>query len=96
VTGSEEADRERQAGDPDHDSDPPQQLQPQIPLLQESGTHAPLLHVSLHPQDGVHVFDGHIPFVHMPPPVQPHLPPQPSLPPQVPSLGHLGVQQLPP
>jgi hypothetical protein len=75
---------------------PPQQLQPQIPLGQESGTHAPLLQVSLQAQVGLQVFVEHIPFMHMLPPVQPHLPPHPSLPPQVPSLGQLGVQQLPP
>jgi hypothetical protein len=30
------------------------------------------------------------------PPTQPHVPPQPSPPPQVPSVGQLGLQQLPP
>ena len=75
---------------------PPQQLQPQTPLGQESGTHVPLLQVSLQAQVGEHVFVGQVPFWHMPPPTQPHFPPQPSLLPQVPSLGQLGVQQLPP
>ena len=56
----------------------------------------PLLHVSVHAQLGEQVLVGHIPFMHMPPPVQPHFPPQPSLLPQVPSRGQLGVQQLPP
>ena len=75
---------------------PPQQLQPQIPVSQNSGTHVPLLHVSVQGQVGEQVFVGHIPFVHLPPPVQLQVPPQPSLPPQVPSLAHFGVQQLPP
>jgi hypothetical protein len=56
----------------------------------------PLLQVSVHAQVGEQVLVGHIPFMHMPPPVQPHFPPQPSLLPQVPSRGQLGVQQLPP
>jgi hypothetical protein len=55
-----------------------------------------LLQVSPQPQVGVQIFEGHIPFVHLPPPVQPQVPPQLSEPPQVPSLGHFGVQQLPP
>ena len=74
----------------------PQQLQPQIPFPQTSEMQLPLLQVWPQPQVGLQVFVGHIPFVHMPPPTQPHLPPQPSLPPQVPSFGQLGVQQLPP
>ena len=75
---------------------PPQQLQPQIPLSQNSGTQLPLLHVSPQAQLGLQIFCGHIPLMHLPPPVQPQVPPQPSLPPQLPSLGQLGVQQLPP
>jgi hypothetical protein len=75
---------------------PPQQLQPQIPVSQKSGKQVPLLQVSPQPQVGVQVFVGHIPFVHLPPPVQPQVPPHPSLAPQVPSFGQLGVQQLPP
>jgi hypothetical protein len=75
---------------------PPQQLQPQMPLSQNSGTQFPLLQVSPQAQVGVQVFDGHMPFVHLPPPVQPQVPPHPSAAPQVPSLGHFGVQQLPP
>jgi hypothetical protein len=75
---------------------PPQQLQPQIPLSQKSGRHVPSLRVSPQAQVGVQIFDGHMPFVHMAPLLQPHLPPHPSAPPQVPSLGQLGVQQLPP
>ncbi len=35
---------------------PPQQLQPQIPLSQNSGTQVPLLHVLPQPQVGVQVF----------------------------------------
>ena len=58
--------------------------------------HAPLLQVSLQPQTGLQVLVGHIPFVHLPPPVQPQVPPQLSDAPQVPSFGQLGVQQLPP
>jgi hypothetical protein len=75
---------------------PPQQLHPQIPDGHDSGTHAPLLQVSPQAQMLLQIFAGHFPFVHVPPPVQPHLPPQPSLPPQVPSLGQVGLQQLPP
>ena len=58
--------------------------------------HAPLLQVSPQPQTGLQVLVGHIPFVHLPPPVQPQTPPHPSAAPQVPSFGQLGVQQLPP
>jgi hypothetical protein len=65
-------------------------------LSQNRGTQVPLLQVSVQPQVGVQVFVGHIPFVHLPPPGQPQAPPHPSPAPQVPSLGHLGVQQLPP
>jgi hypothetical protein len=75
---------------------PPQQLQPQIPESQNSGTHVPLLQVSPQLQVGLQIFVGHMPFMHLPPPTQPQVPPQLSLPPQVPSLGHFGVQQLPP
>ena len=71
-------------------------MQPQIPVGHDSGTHAPLLQVSVQSQTGLQLLPGHMPFVHMPPPVQPHLPPQPSLPPQVPSVGQTGLQQLPP
>jgi len=55
-----------------------------------------LLQVSPQAQRGLQIFAGHLPFVQVPPPEQPHLPPQPSLPPQVPSAGQLGLQQLPP
>ena len=75
---------------------PPQQLQPQIPLSQNSGRQFPLLQVSPQAQVGVQVFDGHMPFVHLTPPAQPQVPPHPSAPPQVPSFAHFGVQQLPP
>jgi hypothetical protein len=75
---------------------PPQQVHPQIPLSQKRGTQFPSLQVSPQAQVGVQVFDGHMPFVHLLPFVQPHVPPHPSAPPQVPSLGQLGVQQLPP
>jgi hypothetical protein len=67
-----------------------------MPRGHDSGTHAPLLQVSPHAQTGLQTFDGHTPFVHMPPPLQPHLPPQPSLPPHVPLVGQDGLQQLPP
>jgi hypothetical protein len=74
-----------------------QQLQPQRPPSSHwIGIHAPLLHVSAQPQTGLQVLVGHIPLVHLPPPVQPQTPPQPSAAPQVPSFGHFGVQQLPP
>jgi hypothetical protein len=55
-----------------------------------------LLQVSPQGHSGLHVFPEHFPFVHVPPPAQPHLPPQPSLAPQVPSVGQTGLQQLPP
>src|SRR4029079_2151432 len=75
---------------------PPQQLHPQIPAAHDSGTHAPLLQVSPQGQTGLQIFPEHFPFVHVPPPAQPHLPTQPSLAPQVPSVGQTGLQQLPP
>ena len=71
---------------------PPQQLQPQTPLGQESGTHVPLLQVSLQAQVGLQ----QVPMYRVVPMAHVQVPPQPSLLPQVPSLGQLGVQQLPP
>ena len=58
--------------------------------------HVPSLQVCPQPQTGLQVLVGHMPFVHLPPPLQPQTPPQPSAAPQVPSFGQLGVQQLPP
>ena len=75
---------------------PPQQLHPQTPDEHDSGTHVPLLQVSLQGQTGLQIFAGHFPFVQVPPPAQPHLPPQPSPAPQVPSVGPLGLQHEPP
>ena len=75
----------------------PQQVQPQDRRrLQVTGTHWPLLQISPQPQAGVQALAGQMPFVHLPPPAQPQVPPQPSPPPQVPSVGQLGLQQLPP
>lgn len=72
-----------------------QQVQPQTPLLQISGTQAPLVHIWPQPHAGVQVFCGQRPFVQAPPPGQPQVPPHPSLAPQVPSCGQWGVQQVP-
>ena len=71
-----------------------QQLQPQMPLLQTSGTQAPLLQDWPHPQAGVQVF-WQSPIVQPEPTGQPQVPPHPSLPPQVPSCGQCGAQQVP-
>ena len=74
-----------------------QQLHPHRPPSSHwIGMQVPSLQVSAQPQTGLQVLVGHIPFVHLPPPVHPHTPPQPSAAPQEPSLGQLGVQQLPP
>jgi len=78
------------------DSPAPQQVQPQRTFSpQSSGTQAPTAQICPQAQAGVQVF-VQTPLVHLPPPEQPQVPPQPSPPPQVPSVGQLGLQQLPP
>lgn len=71
-----------------------QQPQPQTPVAQVSGTHAPSLHVCPQPQTGEQVFCGQRPLLQLPL-AQPHVPPQPSVPPQVPSCEQCGAQQAP-
>ena len=76
----------------------PQQLQPQRTTsgAHVTFTHAPLLQIWPHPHAGVQVLPAHTPLVHFAPPTHPQVPPQPSPAPQVPSVGQLGLQQLPP
>ena len=80
------------------DSPAAQQEHPHATLLapQVSVTQTPKSQIWPQRQAGLHSFAEQTPFVHLPPPAQPHVPPQPSPPPQVPSVGQCGLQQLPP
>jgi hypothetical protein len=64
--------------------------------LQVTGMHWALLQIWPQPHAGVHTLPGHSPLVQVPAAPHPQVPPQPSPPPQVPSVGQLGLQQLPP
>jgi len=55
----------------------------------------PSEHVCPQPHSGLHARAVQIPPTQLPL-VQPHVPPQPFEAPQEPSIGHCGLQQLPP